>query len=109
MRSLHGSEDPFLGEITRQPDALRRAAAALVDQRESLARVREAAAVSRTIVFTGRGSSYDACYPTVNDLAARGVPALLVDAAELLHFRRPILKAQRLGGVGGGAGEGGGR
>jgi glucosamine--fructose-6-phosphate aminotransferase (isomerizing) len=96
MRSLHGSEDPFLGEITRQPDALRRAAAALVDQRESLERVREAAAVSRTIVFTGMGSSYDACYPTVNDLAARGVPALLVDAAELLHFRRPILNAQTL-------------
>src|SRR3990172_4856069 len=96
MRSLHGSEDPFLGEITRQPDALRRAAAALVDQRESLERVREVAAVSRTIVFTGMGSSYDACYPTVNDLAARGVPALLVDAAELLHFRRPILNAQTL-------------
>jgi glucosamine--fructose-6-phosphate aminotransferase (isomerizing) len=75
---------------------MRRAAAALVDQREALEQIREAAAVSHTLVFTGMGSSYDACYPAVNDLGARGVPALLVDAAELLHFRRPILNAQTL-------------
>jgi glutamine---fructose-6-phosphate transaminase (isomerizing) len=96
MRSLEGFPDAFLAEIAGQPDAMRRAAAALVDQRESLERIREAAAVSRTLVFTGMGSSYDACYPAVNDLAARGVSALLVDAAELLHFRRPILNAQTL-------------
>ncbi len=96
MRSLHGTPDPFLIEIAGQPDAMRRAAAALVDQRDELERIRQAGATSRTIVFTGMGSSYDACYPAVNDLAARGVPALLVDAAELLHFRRPILNAQTL-------------
>jgi glutamine---fructose-6-phosphate transaminase (isomerizing) len=96
MRSLEGFSDPFLEEIVGQPDALRRAAAALVDQRELLDRVREAGAQSKTIVFTGMGSSYDACYPVVNDLAGRGMPSLLVDAAELLHFRRPILNARTL-------------
>jgi glucosamine--fructose-6-phosphate aminotransferase (isomerizing) len=96
MRSLQGFSDPFLAEIVGQPDALRRAAAALVEQREHLERIREAAASSRTIVFTGMGSSYDACYPAVNDLAGRGVPALLVDTAELLHFRRAILGARTL-------------
>jgi glucosamine--fructose-6-phosphate aminotransferase (isomerizing) len=96
MRSLEGFSDPFLAEIVGQPDAMRRAAAALDEQRETLDRIREAAAVSRTIAFTGMGSSYDACYPAVNDLAGRGVPALLVDTAELLHFRRPILNAQTL-------------
>jgi len=96
MRSLEGFSDPFLAEIVGQPDAMRRAAAALVDQRELLDRIREAATLSRTIVFTGMGSSYDACYPVVNDLAGRGIAALLVDAAELLHFRRPILNAQTL-------------
>ncbi len=96
MRSLEGFPDPFLGEIAGQPDAMRRAAASLVDQREALERIREASSASRTIAFTGMGSSYDACYPAVNDLAARGVPALLVDAAELLHFRRPILTARTL-------------
>jgi glucosamine--fructose-6-phosphate aminotransferase (isomerizing) len=95
MRSLEGF-DRFLAEIVGQPDAMRRAAAALVDQRDHLDRVREAAGESRTIVFTGMGSSYDACYPAVNDLAGRGIAALLVDAAELLHFRRPILNAQTL-------------
>lgn len=96
MKSLQGFSDPFLAEIAGQPDAMRRAAAAMADQRDGLDRIREAAAVSRTIAFTGMGSSYDACYPAVNDLAGRGVPALLVDAAELLHFRRPILNAQTL-------------
>ena len=96
MRSLEGFSDRFLAEIVAQPDAMRRAAAALVDQREHLDRVREAADNARTIVFTGMGSSYDACYPAVNDLAGRGTASLLVDAAELLHFRRPILNAQTL-------------
>ena len=76
MRSLEGFPDAFLAEIAGQPDAMRRAAAALVDQRESLERIREAGAISRTIVFTGMGSSYDACYPAVNDLAHRADIAL---------------------------------
>ena len=96
MRSLEGFSDTFLAEIVGQPDAMRRAAAALVDQREHLDRIREAAAVADTTVFTGMGSSYDACYPAVNDLAGRGVASLLVDTAELLHFRRPILNARTL-------------
>lgn len=96
MRSLGNFPDPFLAEIAAQPDAIRRAAAALVEQREVLEHVREAGATARTIVFTGMGSSYDACYPAVNDLAGRGVPSLLVDTAELLHFRRPILTPQTL-------------
>src|SRR5205085_2617679 len=45
----------------------------------------------RTIVFTGMGSSYHACYVPVTSLAEAGVPAVMVDAAELLHFRRPML------------------
>ena len=94
MQSLGNFPDAFFAEIAGQPDALRRAAAALVDQRESLDRVREAAGAARTLVFTGMGSSYDACYPAVNDLASRGVPSILVDTAELLHFRRPILTAR---------------
>ncbi|GIU99369.1 MAG: glucosamine--fructose-6-phosphate aminotransferase [Actinomycetota bacterium] len=96
MRSLGNFPDPFLAEIAEQPDAIRRAAAALLDQRDLLERVREVGRTARTLVFTGMGSSYDACYPAVNDLAGRGVASLLVDTAELLHFRRPILDAQTL-------------
>ena len=45
----------------------------------------------RTVVFTGMGSSYDACYPSVTALAAAGIPSLHIDASELLHFRRNVL------------------
>ena len=38
------------------------------------------------------GSSYDACYPAIVELARAGVPAVQVDAAELLHFRSAILR-----------------
>ena len=37
------------------------------------------------------GSSYDACYPAVTALARAGVAATMVDTAELLHFRLPML------------------
>ncbi len=42
------------------------------------------------------GGSYDACYPAVNELAARGVPAIHVDASELLHFRSHLLRRTAL-------------
>jgi len=96
MKSLGTFPDPLLAEIVAQPDAIRGAAAALADQRDEMQRVREAARSAPTLVFTGMGSSYDACYPAVNDLAARGVPAILVNTAELLHFRRPMLGAETL-------------
>jgi glucosamine--fructose-6-phosphate aminotransferase (isomerizing) len=91
VRSLGNFPDPFLAEICAQPDTLRRSALALNGQRDELERIRDVGAEARTIVFTGMGSSYDASYPAVNDLAGRGVPAILVDTAELLHFRRAIL------------------
>ncbi len=96
MQSLGNFPDPFFAEIAGQPDALRRAAAALIDQRDALERIRAAGGVARRLVFTGMGSSYDACYPALTDLAGRGIPALLADTAELLHFRQPILTTETL-------------
>ena len=37
------------------------------------------------------GSSYDACYPAVTELGRAGVAAIMLDAAELLHFRSNML------------------
>ena len=37
------------------------------------------------------GGSYDTCYAPVTALASHGITALMVDSAELLYFRRPIL------------------
>jgi len=95
MKSLGNFPDPFIAEIGGQPDALRRAGAGVIEQTQAL----EAAAGparSGRIVLSGMGSSYDACYPAVTALAAAGVAALMVDAAELLHFRLPMLGEQDL-------------
>ncbi len=90
MKSLGKFPDPFIAEISGQPDAIRRSADGLADQRPALERAADAGN-ERTIVFTGMGSSYDACYPAVTALAVAGVPALHIDASELLHFRRNLL------------------
>ena len=90
MKSLGNFPDPFIAEIAGQPGALRRAAAGLHDQRSVLEEM-TSLTDRRTVVLTGMGSSYDACYPAVADLAAAGVAAVMVDTAELLHFRTGML------------------
>ena len=90
MKSLGNFPDPFIAEISGQPEAIRRAASGLAEQIHVLERVAAIGHV-RTVVFTGMGSSYDACYPSVTALAAAGIPVLHIDASELLHFRRNVL------------------
>lgn len=90
MKSLGNFPDPFIAEISGQPDAVRRAASGLVDQRPALDRL-AAEAVGKTLIFTGMGSSYDACYPAITRLAGEGIAAVHVDSSELLHFRRNLL------------------
>ncbi|MEO8292633.1 MAG: SIS domain-containing protein [Actinomycetota bacterium] len=94
MKSLGNFPDPFIREINGQPDAIRRAAGALARQPSSLEQLRAAAADPRprVLIFTGMGSSYDACYPAVTELATAGIVALHLDTAELLHFRRGLLR-----------------
>jgi glucosamine--fructose-6-phosphate aminotransferase (isomerizing) len=92
MKSLGNFPDPFIAEIAGQSAALRGAAAGLAPQLEALEALGPRGPGSPpTIIFTGMGSSYFACYPAVTELAAGGVPALHLDAAELLHFRRGVL------------------
>jgi glucosamine--fructose-6-phosphate aminotransferase (isomerizing) len=95
VKSLGNFPDPFIAEIAGQPDALRRAAMAAIRQETALSRA-ATVATTGTLVFAGMGSSYDGCYPAVSDLAAAGVPALMLDAAELLHFRLAILTPEDL-------------
>ena len=88
VKSLGKFPDPFIAEIAGQPDALRRAAAGLAEHGR-LGRC--AHRRGGTLVFAGMGSSYDACYPAVTALARAGVAASMIDTAELLHFRLPML------------------
>jgi glucosamine--fructose-6-phosphate aminotransferase (isomerizing) len=95
MKSLGNFPDPFLAEIVGQPAALDRAAGAIEAQVAALAALSTRAGDPRGgagPVFTGMGASYFACYPAVTALAGAGIPAHMVDAAELLHFRQPALR-----------------
>jgi glucosamine--fructose-6-phosphate aminotransferase (isomerizing) len=92
MESLGKFPDRFIAEIAGQPAAIRRARQAALDQADALATIH----ARGHIVFTGMGSSYDACYPAVTALGAAGVPATMLDAAELLHFRLPSVAADAL-------------
>jgi glutamine---fructose-6-phosphate transaminase (isomerizing) len=92
MKSLGKFPDRFLAEIAGQPDALRRAGRRLAEQDPELGRLRVAIEEATSIVFTGMGSSYDACYPIVTALAGRGLACSMLDTAELLHFRLPLLR-----------------
>jgi glucosamine--fructose-6-phosphate aminotransferase (isomerizing) len=96
VKSLGKFPDRFVAEISGQPDALRRAAGGLADQAAQLSRVRSIAGDSPALMFTGMGSSYDACYPAVTALSGRGVPCAMLDTAELLHFRLPALRPATL-------------
>ncbi len=91
MKSLGNFPDPFIAEIAGQPDALRRAGDGVVAQRATLVALEDLR--DHTLVFSGMGSSYHACYPATNDLARAGIAAVMLDSAELLHFRRGILNA----------------
>jgi len=92
VKSLRKFPDPFLAEIVAQPAALRRAALGVGEQSESLQRLAEVEPLA-PIVFTGMGASYDACYAPVTLLCGAGRNASMVDASELLHFRRAMLRA----------------
>jgi glutamine---fructose-6-phosphate transaminase (isomerizing) len=92
VKSLGKFPDRFVEEIVGQPEAVRRAEAALTRQADGLSRLRRAIDHPEPVIFTGMGSSYDACYPAVTTLAGRGVACWMLDTAELLHFRMAALK-----------------
>jgi glucosamine--fructose-6-phosphate aminotransferase (isomerizing) len=92
VESLGRFPDSWLAEIAEQPRALRRAAEGIaVGQRAAIVRFADAARTRRRIAFSGMGASYVAGYVPVADLAANGISALHEDAAELLHFRLPVV------------------
>jgi len=95
MKSLGNFPDPFIAEISGQPQALQRAGNGAIEQAQALDAAAAPARRGR-IVLSGMGSSYDACYPAVTALATSGVATLMLDAAELLHFRLPIIRDEDL-------------
>jgi len=85
------ARDRFLAEILEQPDALRRAGAAVVAQRDRLDHLAAFASSPGPIVLTGMGGSLDACHAAATALAAAGIMATVRGASELVHFGLPAL------------------
>ena len=77
VKSLGKFPDPFSAEIAGQPEALRRAAAGLRGQREAL-RTLGGLVANGTVILTGMGGSYAACYPLAADLAEAGLTAVML-------------------------------
>src|SRR5690242_18438720 len=96
MKWLGNFPDRFLAEIAGQPQAILRADEAMQEQADLLDVLRERSVAARSVVFTGMGSSYDACYAPVTLLGEAGVATSMVDAAELLHFRLPAVTQDTL-------------
>jgi glutamine---fructose-6-phosphate transaminase (isomerizing) len=89
--NLSPDNNPFLADILAQPATLRRVLenidlAVLLPVADALRR----GAIQR-IVLTGMGSSLYALYPAWLRLADAGLPAVWVDAAELLHAAPGLL------------------
>jgi glucosamine--fructose-6-phosphate aminotransferase (isomerizing) len=83
--------DTFYDSIMQQPGALRDLAACTqgADGLQSLPLAEKAA----PLVFTGMGASYHAASIAAHALHAAGIPALCLEATDLLFFSPAILKA----------------
>jgi glucosamine--fructose-6-phosphate aminotransferase (isomerizing) len=86
-------KDIFLKEILSQPRVLRTILDRYLED-ENLLRPVSVAARRKThdlILLTGMGSSYFALYPTCIYLNERGVPAVMLETSELLHYYRGLI------------------
>ena len=97
LLELNVVEGAYFQDILNQPDALRRTIAGLS---ASPALTAFAGAVSsgqyKRVVLTGMGSSLYALYPMHLQLTACGLPALLIETAELIHYLDGILGPETL-------------
>ncbi len=90
------SDVPFVQDILGQPEALERAAKAFdAASLRKLAAELKAGKYDR-ILIAGMGASLYAAYPAWQMLSKAGVPALWVDAAELIHHARGLVSSKTL-------------
>ncbi len=95
---MNDKKDFFLDEILSQPRVLR----AVLERRaefktplQPLRRMIEENKFDR-ILLTGMGSSHHALYPACIHLNDHGVPAVMIETSELLHYRRGLISERTL-------------
>jgi len=87
----------YCNDILQQPRALDDTLAALKEP-GGLAEIakRLSGGKFRQVVLTGMGSSYHGLHPVYLDLVGQGIPAVMVETSELIHFQRPLLDPRNL-------------
>ena len=78
--------NPYISDIFSQPAALRKAVEAFLTSSLSTISDRLQQGEFDRIVITGMGASYNAAYPACLELSGLPFPAILVNAAELVHY-----------------------
>jgi glucosamine--fructose-6-phosphate aminotransferase (isomerizing) len=76
----------FLDDVIGQPEAVEETLAQLTGDAALLGRLGELRQRHDSVVLTGMGSSLAALYPTHLRLLRAGVPAVWLEAGELLHY-----------------------
>src|SRR5262249_28399438 len=95
-RQLAASDrDLFMTEILEQPPAIRRAAALLGNRADFFALTESLRDRQGPLLLTGMGSSFHACQAAASALGQRGVLAVTMNTAELLHFQWKTAAAAR--------------
>ncbi len=96
MKPLH--ENRYLRDILAQPNALQATLNALSSAPPDLGQIPAQLADGdlRRVVLTGMGSSLYAPYPLMLTLIGRGIPAQLIEAAELAHYAPQLLTPDTL-------------
>lgn len=90
------SESPYVRDILSQPQALEKAVRAFDGgPLEELAAGLQAGKYDR-IVLAGMGASLNSAYPAWLRLSSANIPALWVDAAELIHHARGLVSSRTL-------------
>lgn len=85
----------YLRDILDQPRALQDTLAALEDSK-SLRGIASDLNDYKAVVLTGMGSSFHALHPLQVELTERGMPALLVETAELVHYHEHLFGRKTL-------------
>ena len=88
--------NPYIADILSQPSVLQRALASLDLTTLQPLRASIAQGQVERIVITGMGASLYGAYPAWLMLVQAGLPAYLVDAAELIYYARALITPKTL-------------
>ena len=95
---MNDKKDFFLDEILSQPQVLRAVLERYAEFETPLQPLRRMIEENKfdRILLTGMGSSHHALYPACIHLNDHGVPAVMIETSELLHYRRGLISERTL-------------